>query len=431
MNSSTEQERRSLEQLDRQALALHQLDRLNRLLKAILPGNRFYAEKLAGCPAQLSGLDQLATLPLTDKDELAAAVRNDSPANLTYGVDQYVRYHQTSGTRGRPLPVLDTADDWRWFIDTWQYVLDAAQVTATDRAFLAFSFGPFIGFWSAHDALIDRGTMVISGGGTDTLGRLERLAQSRATVLLATPTYALHLAQVAADRGIDLRSGSVRRIIVAGEPGGSVPATRERIEAAWDARVIDHAGASEIGPWGYTDAAQRGLHVTESEFIAEFLPVAAGSSFEVDTDGAAGEGELAELVLTTLGRYGAPVIRYRTGDLVKPVWTHNGPVRFVLLEGGVLGRADDMMIIRGVNIFPSSIEQIVRSFPEIDEFRLTATRVGEMDQLAIEIEDRLNQPERLAAALRAQLGLKVDVRAAPLGSLPRGEGKSQRFVDRR
>ena len=429
MNSSTEQERRRLERLDRRALALHQLDRLDRLLKAILPGNRFYAEKLAGCPAQLSSLDQLATLPLTDKDELAAAVRDDLPGNLTYGVDQYVRYHQTSGTRGAPMPVLDTAADWQWFIDAWQYVLDAAEVTAADRAFLAFSFGPFIGFWSAHDALIDRGVMVISGGGADTLGRLERLAQSRATVLLSTPTYALHLAQVAADRGIDLRSGFVRRIIVAGEPGGSVRATRERIEAAWDARLIDHAGASEIGPWGYADAAQRGLYVTESEFIAEFLPIEAGLS--VETGGAAGEGELAELVLTTLGRQGAPVIRYRTGDLVRPVWKHDGPVRFVLLEGGVLGRADDMMIIRGVNIFPSSIEQIVRSFPEIDEFRLTATRVGEMDQLAIEIEDRLDQPERLAAALHALLGLKVDVCTAPLGSLPRAEGKSRRFVDRR
>ena len=423
MNGSTAQQRRAWEQLDRNALARHQLDRFNRLLADVLPSNQFYAQKLAGCPTHLENLDQLAALPTTTKDELAAGVCQSRPTNLTLAPEQYIRYHQTSGTRGAPMPVFDTADDWRWWIDTWQFVLDSAQVTAADRALLAFSFGPFIGFWSAHDALIDRGAMVISGGGTDTVGRLQRIEATSASVLLCTPSYALHMAEVARERGIDLTKNQVQRIIVAGEPGGSVPATRDRIRTAWDAEVIDHAGASEIGPWGYAAAEPCGLHVVESEFIAEFLAI--------DSSQPAAEGELAELVLTTLGRSGAPVIRYRTGDLVRPSWRHRGPNRFVLLEGGVLGRADDMMIVRGVNIFPSSIEQIVRSFTEVEEYRLTATRVGEMDRLVLEVEDRQQQPRRIAEELNRQLNLKIEVRTVAIGSLPRFEGKARRFVDNR
>jgi phenylacetate-CoA ligase len=215
----------------------------------------------------------------------------------------------------------------------------------------------------------------------------------------------------------------VRTIIVAGEPGGSVPAIRSRLEAAWNARVIDHAGATEVGPWGYADPAGRGLHVAESEFIAEFL--------SVGTSQPAADGELAELVLTTLNRSGCPVIRYRTGDLVRPVRNGASENRFVFLEGGVLGRADDMLVIRGMNVFPSSVEQILRSFPEVAEYRLIADKVAAMDALTVEVEDRLNQPERIAKELRLRLGLKVEVQSVPVGSLPRFEGKAKRFIDRR
>ncbi|MCG8583582.1 MAG: phenylacetate--CoA ligase family protein, partial [Pirellulales bacterium] len=342
---------------------------------------------------------------------------------LTFPVADYVRLHQTSGTKGRPLVVLDTAEDWHWWIECWQHVLDAAHVSADDTVMMAFSFGPFIGFWSAYDAVAARGALVVPGGGMNTLQRLELMRTSGATAVFCTPSYALHVAEVADDRQINLAALDVGHIVVAGEPGGSIRSTRGRIEDAWQARVVDHAGASEIGPWGFGDADARGLQVLESEFIAEFLSVETGKP--------ASEGELAELVITSLGRTGSPVIRYRTGDLVRPYREHDLACRFVLLEGGVLGRADDMLIIRGVNIFPSSVEQIVRSFPEIVEFRLTATRLAEMDQLLVEIEDRLHEPTRVAEELRLRLGLNVEVRAVDLGSLPRFEAKGRRFVDRR
>jgi phenylacetate-CoA ligase len=424
MSAGSFDERRRLTQLDRAALAELQLQKLNRLLAVVLKENELYRRKLARCSVQLNSVDVLASLPQTVKDELQPVV-GDEPfaANLTYPAERYVRCHQTSGTRGRPLVVLDTPEDWQWWINCWQFVLDAASVTPSDRAMLAFSFGPFIGFWSAFDALVARGALVIPGGGLSSLARIEVIRSTGVNTLLCTPTYALHLAEVAAEHNVNLAQLAVEKIIVAGEPGGSVPATRGRIEAAWDARVIDHGGATEIGAWGFADAEGRGLHVNEAEFIAEFISHETGQS--------AKEGELSHLVLTTLGRYGAPVIRYRTGDMVRPIWPTNGSNRFVLLEGGILGRSDDMMIIRGMNIYPSAIEQILRSFPEVVEYRMTARKRGALDELVVEVEDHLQDPARIAEELRLKLGLKIDVRCAAAMSLPRFEGKGRRFIDNR
>jgi phenylacetate-CoA ligase len=418
------EERRRLERLVPGELSAHQLARLNGLLARILPHNRFYAKKLADVRVPLSSLDQLDQLPFTFKDELQeTGSGSDYAANLTFPIDRYVRYHRTSGTRGRPLIVLDTLEDWNWWIGTWQFVLDAAEIGPHDRALMAFSFGPFIGFWSAYDAVAARGAMVIPTGAMSSLARLDMARAARATAMFCTPSYALHLAEVGAKHQINVASLHIRCIVVAGEPGGSIPAVRQRIEEAWNARVIDHGGASEVGPWGYAAPNGQGLYVVESEFLAEFL--------SVETGRPAADGELSELVLTTLGRLGSPVIRYRTGDLVRPTWNAPGENRFVLLKGGVSGRADDMMIVRGVNIFPSSVEQIIHGFPEIVEYRMMAHKRGALDELTIEIEDRLESPQRVAEELHLRLGLRVAVKAVPLGSLPRYDGKGRLFVDQR
>lgn len=421
MNDKRE-ERRRLESLDRTAIEAHQIARLNELLSAILPQNAFYAAKFGPGPLNMNGIAELAELPFTTKQELVASGAGEGSGNRTFPLEQYVRFHQTSGTSGRPLAVYDTADDWRWWVDCWQFVLDAAEISANDRALLAFSFGPFIGFWSAFDALAERGAMVIPSGGMTSLARLDLIQRTDTTALFCTPTYALRLAEVASENQIDIAGTSVRAIIVAGEPGGSLSAVRERIEQAWQARVIDHAGATEIGPWGYGTAAGDGLHVLETEFIAEFIGP--------DNQPAA-EGEVAELVLTALGRVGSPVIRYRTGDLVRPARSHERPDKYVFLDGGVLGRVDDMLVIRGVNVFPTSIEQIMRSFPEVVEYRLTARKRGPMDELVVEVEDHLQRSDRIAQELQLRLGLAVEVRLAPAMSLPRFDGKAQRFVDER
>jgi phenylacetate-CoA ligase len=412
-----------------------QLQALNRLLGEILPGNRFYSDKLAqrGSPGPpLTDFAELAAFPFTYKSELQDHPQVGPagglggailPANLTYGLEKYVRYHQTSGTRGRPLTVLDSREDWRWWIDAWQFVLDAAQIEAGDRAVLAFSFGPFIGFWSAFDALVHRGVMAIPGGGLSSIARLELMRTTEAEIVFCTPSYALHLAEVGREHQLRVADLPVQKVVVAGEPGGSVPAIRHAIEDAWQARLIDHCGASEVGPWGLPAPDGSGLFINEHHWIAEFR--------SLESDQPASENELSELVLTTLGRAGAPVIRYRTGDLVRPTYQHTYQNTWVYLPGGVLGRVDDMLIIRGVNIFPSSIEQILRSFPEIVEYRMTAFKQGHLDSLRIEVEDRMEQPARIAQELLVRLNLKVEVKAVPIGSLPRYELKGRRFQDQR
>jgi phenylacetate-CoA ligase len=412
----------------REQLDAIKLERLRGLVQAILPQNRFYAAKLARVSHELPSLTALEQWPFTFKEELVEAAASGGPGNLTWSSDRYVRFHQTSGTHGRPLPVFDTADDWAWWMACWQTILDRGGVQPGDRVLVASSFGPYAGFWSCFDAVLTRQAMAIPTGGMTTLARLELARVLGATVLVATPSYALHLAEVAADHKLDLEHLPIRLVIVAGEPGGSVPAVRSRIREAWGAELLDHAGATEVGPWGVGNLAGNGLDVIEPWFHPEFL--------SVETGRAAGPGELSELVLTTLGRSGAPVIRYRTGDLVRPRWPTPdeiaaGACPWVRLEGGILGRTDDMLVVRGVNIFPGAIDDIVRSFPEIVEYRLTVATHESLDVLKLEIEDRLADSDRVARELQLRLGLRVDVIAVPSGSLPRFEGKGRRIVDRR
>jgi phenylacetate-CoA ligase len=420
-NSSAQAaERNRLRCLPRDALSEYQIEAFNRLLENVLRDNKFYRDKFTDCQRQIRSLDELNQFPTTTKSELVPRGKASLANNHSFPIDHYLRCHQTSGTTGRPVIVMDTRDDWNHWLSTWQYVLDAAELVPEDRVFMAFSFGPFIGFWSAHDACVARDMLVMPGGGLSTLARLKMIDTLSATVFFSTPTYALHMAEVAATHGIDLSNNSIRRIIVAGEPGGSVPGIRKRIETTWNASVLDHSGATEIGPWGFGSADGKDLHVTESDFLAEFLPVTRAT-----------DDDVRELVLTSLGRTGAPIIRYRTGDLVRPNHEPAENCRFVRLEGGILGRADDMLVVRGINIFPSSLESILREFESVTEYRITATRVKQMDQLAVDVEDTHHAPEKIAAVLQERIGLRIAVTEVAADSLPRFEAKGRRFIDNR
>src|SRR5262245_23260505 len=244
--------RRELETAAPAAIRDHQIARLNRLLDRILPANRFIASRLAGIPRPL-GWDEFRDVPLTTKADLAEDQAAHPPFGsiATFDPDRYVSYHQTSGTKGSPIAVVDTAEDWEWWAELWQYVYAGAGVTASDRLFFAFSFGPFIGFWSAHAGARRLGALAIPGGGLDTLGRLDMMRRTRPTVLLSTVTYALRLIEAAAEAGISLPDVGVRTTIHAGEPGASIPSVRDRVERAWGAACYDHAGATEIGAWAY------------------------------------------------------------------------------------------------------------------------------------------------------------------------------------
>jgi phenylacetate-CoA ligase len=396
------------------------LARLNGLLADILPGNGFYARKLAGLALPLdSGAFQ--ALPFTTKAELVADQARHPPwgSIATFPPERYVACHQTSGTTGHPLLVVDTRESWDWWLGCWLEVYRAAGVTAADRLFFAFSFGPFIGFWSAFEAARRLGALAIPGGGLDTRGRLALMRRAGATVLLCTPTYALRLLEAARAEGLDPSALGIRRTIHAGEPGASIPSVRTRIEEGWGAASYDHAGATEVGAWGFACEARDGLHVNEAEFIAEVL----------DPDGRpAAEGEL---VLTNLGRAGWPVVRYRTGDRVRPGGRGCPCGRATLkLVDGVVGRADDLMVVRGVNVYPTAVEAIVRELGDM-EFRMVRRRRDAMEELTVEVEGDESLARILGERLRERLGLRLDTVPVPPGSLPRFELKARRVVDER
>jgi phenylacetate-CoA ligase len=336
----------------------------------------------------------------------------------------------TSGTTGRPLRWLDTPESWDWWTRCWTFVYRAAGVGPGDRVFFPFSFGPFIGFWAGFDAATRLGALTLPGGGQDSLLRLRMITDAGATVLVCTPSYALRLAQVAKEQGLDPAAMPIRVTIHAGEPGANIPATKRRIEELWGARCFDHFGMTEVGAVGFECSAQPGgIHLNESEFIVEVVDPQTG---EPSPDG------WGELVLTNLGRRGSPVIRYRTGDLVRlnPAPCSCGRT-FARLAGGILGRSDDMLIVRGVNIFPSVIEDIVRRHPAVDEFRIEVYKQSEMDEVRIllEVDDAVHGPQvrdrtvaAVAEGVRMSFGLRVETRAVPAGALPRFELKARRVV---
>ena len=420
------------------------------MLADVLPANRFYANKFAAAgvkPEELRSLEDLNRLPFTCKQELATDQAAHPPYGtaLTYPLEKYTRLHQTSGTStGKPLRWLDTPESWESVLRCWHISFPFMGLMPRDRVFFPFSFGPFIGFWSAFEAASRFGALVVPGGGMTSTARLRFLLEQEATVVFATPTYALHLAELAAKEGIDLAGSSVRMLVVAGEPGGTIPATRQRIEEVWGARVCDHYGMTEVGPVAVEAEDSPGeMVLLESEYIVEVL--------KSDDSG------VGELVLTNLNRTGSPVIRYRTGDLVRvrdltpqsPSLGGNGeqesPPPFGekgagglgswrRIIGGILGRSDDMLHVRGNNLYPGTIEAIVRRFPGVAEYRILVDRSGPLADLRLEVEpiagsDGRELSESVSRAIRDELLFRVEVSAAPPGSLPRFEMKAKRIVN--
>ncbi|NKB65801.1 MAG: phenylacetate--CoA ligase family protein [Candidatus Latescibacteria bacterium] len=414
-----------------EALQQRQLERLRAMLGPVLADNAFYRVKLnqAGVnePGDVDSIKAYRRLPFTTKDELSRDQSQHPPYGslLTYSPDQYTRLHQTSGTTGQRLRWLDTEASWDWWGRCWAAVYRAAGISAADRLFFAFSFGPFIGFWSACEGARQLGALIIPGGGMSSLQRVEAILANQATVLVCTPTYALHLAQVAQAAGLDLAGSTVHTTVHAGEPGASLPATKARLEQAWGARCFDHAGATEVGAWGFECQAQDGVHLNESEFICEVVDPA--------TDEPAQAGEL---VITNLGRTGMPVIRYRTGDRVE-LYVDNCACgcTYRRLQGGVTGRLDDALIVRGVNCYPSAVENIVHRFPQVVEFAVDVHRRNALDEVELRLElqgaDGAGVAAQIGHALHQSLGLRVAVEVVSEGSLPRFDLKARRFTDHR
>ena len=421
----------ALETMPPKAIKELQIEKLRSMFKKIYGHNRFYTEKFdsAGIDHEtIQNVNDMAQIPMTNKEELIKAQQYNPPfgSNATFPESAYSRFHQTSGTTGKPLRVLDTPESWEWWGRCWGFVLTGAGLTENDRLFVPFSFGPFIGFWAALEGARIINTMMIPGGGRDSLERLHLMKELGVTAICCTPTYALRLAEVAREAEFDLNEIPLRISILSGEPGANVPATKSKVESVWNVKSYDHAGASEVGAHSFECEIQpNGTHVNESEFIVEVL--------NPDTLEQVSEGEQGELIITNLGRIGFPVIRYRTGDLVR---LNHEPCKcgrtFPRFEGGVLGRVDDMVVVRGINVFPSAIENLVRRSDEVEEFRITVSTVKQMGHLSIELDLKKDtNPENakndVYQQIRNELGLSSEIKVVPHGSLPRFEMKARRL----
>jgi phenylacetate-CoA ligase len=403
------------------------LRRLNDLLALVTERNAFQRSRL-GAAAPLRSVEDLRRLPFTRKQDLLDDQRAHPPfgTNLTFGLDRYGHLNQTSGTTGQTLRVLDTDDDCDWWASGLAHHLRAAGVGPDDRVALAYSFGPYVQFWASYAGVLGVGAMAIPLGGMDSVQRLTTIADYEATVFLATPSYASHLAKVATDNGLTSALSTVRRLVCTGEPGASLPAMREQIEAAWEARCYDHAGAAEAGAFGYPCDEGGGLHLYEDEFVCELI--------DPGGEEAVADGELGELVVTALGRTGFPAVRYRTGDLVSAT-TGRCPARHRgrWLPDGIPGRVDDMVVVRGMNVFPSAIEQILRESTELGEFRITFyTDPHAMDEVKVEAElARPGDARQIQTRLRQRLGLRVRIVPVKPGILPAHTHKARRVADLR
>jgi phenylacetate-CoA ligase len=429
----------TLSREDLQALQLIKLRRLCEWAYAKSPFHRRRWERAGFHPDRLKSLADIERIPFMTREEWMEGQLEAPPFGSLPAVDPVlaVRYHTTSGTTGRtPLRVLDSTKDWEWIAEMWCYGLWAFGLRQHDVVLFAFSYGTFIGFWGAHYACEKIGCLVLSTGSATTESRVRSIIDMGVTVVCSTPTYALRMWQCAAELGIDLsRDSKVDKVIVSGEPAGSIPAVKRQLESAWGAKVGDTAGMTEIGSIMIFECSRQpgGTHIIEDHFIEETL--------EYESDRPVPYGERAERVVTSLGRGFIPLIRYRTNDLVVKVphtscsCGRTGDI----YQGGIQGRWDDMKLVRGTNVYPRAVESIVRECAAVDEFQILLTREGVADEIWVLVEmkpgredhwDALRQRLHVDLA-EAHEGLRFRVELAPPNSLPRFELKAKRLVDKR
>jgi len=427
------------ETMPRVELESLQVRKLRTLLAWAAEQVPWHAKRLADAgvsPGDVSSLEDLRRLPFMTREEWMEGQLAHPPFGpiLAAPEEAAIRYHMTSGTTGRtPIRVLDSMKDWEWIAEMWCYGLWGFGVRPRDRVFVAFGYATFIGFWGLHYASEKLGCLTLPGGAMTTEQRVRTIVDMEATVVASTPTYALRMAQEAKALGIDLANGPVERLILSGEPAGSIPATKALIEDLWGAKAADTAGMTELGTIMMFECSEQpgGAHVIEDHYIEEVIDPGSGEPVPY--------GEQGERVVTSFGRGFIPVIRYRTRDFVLKQPGSNCPCgrTFDLYEGGIRGRVDDMKLVRGTNVYPRAVEAIVREHPEIDEFQI---RLYTAEGIRDEIEVLAEVTEGDAVAILEQLGkelagshegLRFGVRRADAGTLPRFELKAQRVLDER
>ncbi|HUS13872.1 MAG TPA: phenylacetate--CoA ligase family protein [Chloroflexia bacterium] len=430
----------TLPRAELEALQLLKLRRLCAWAYAQVPFHRRRFDAAGFHPDQLHTLDDLRRVPFMTREEWMESLMEKPLFGDMLAADpsNAIRYHLTSGTTGRtPIRVLDSTKDWDWIAEMWCYGLWGFGIRPSDTVYFAFGYGSFIGFWGAHYACERMGALVIPGGAQPTEARIQQIVEMGATTVCSTPTYALNMWQKARAMGIDLaRDSKVNKLILSGEPAGSIPAAKRQLEEAWGAKAGDTAGMTEVGTIMIFECAHQpgGTHIIEDHYIEEVL--------HPDDDRAVGYGELGERVVTSFGRGFIPVIRYRSKDMVMkvPASTCSCGRTWDIYDGGIRGRWDDMKLIRGTNVYPRAVEAIVREYPAIEEFQIYVWRKADLlDEITIRVEVTPAQDgewpgieRKLAKDLAAaHEGLRFNIERMDHGTLPRFELKAKRLVDDR
>lgn len=428
-----------LETMPKEKLRELQIKKFKRIFEWAYNNSPFYRKlyKDAGIePQDIKSYEDIKKIPKIDKGMLRdVQTREPFPYGdiLAVPLKDVVVFRQTSGTTGTPVYQADTWQDWEWWSECWAYILYAQGYRDTDRVFLPFGYNVFVAFWAAHYALEKIGCEVVPGGVLDTEARILKMQELKCTAFAATPTYVLGMADTARKMGIDPKSIGIKKITCAGEPGASIPATKKRMEEAWGAKVYDHIGATEIGAWSYMCTEQRGLHVNEAFFLVEIEDIETGEIIEEPMKN-------GKMIITAFDRYAKPCIRFDSKDVIR--WADYECAcgrTFRMIDGGVIGRADDITKVKGVLLAPTAIEEVVRSFKELsDEYEVIVSKKGDMDDILLKIEilpEYESMKENILLRLKDQLRLKTNlgyrIEVHPYGSLPRYDVKAKRFKDLR
>jgi phenylacetate-CoA ligase len=406
-----------------------------RQLEYLFDRSRFYQAKLGEAgfkdAASAGGLDEIDRLPFTEKDELRATRSEADPigTHLAAPMEEVVRVFSTSGTTGTPSYIPLTRNDLENWVRTSSRSYAAAGVRATERIVSTYNAGPFVA-GAALDAFNRLGLCHIPVGSGNTERLMAAVQLLKPQILGCTPSYALHLAEWAKQRGIGLKDSSVRRILVAGEPGGGEPAMRAKLEEAWGAKVTEAMGIGDISVslWGECEH-QNGMHFSGRGFVhIELIDPETGASVPLE-DGATGE-----LVLTHLAHQAAPLLRFRTRDHVV-FWNSPCPCGRTSPRVRCIGRTDDMLIVRGVNVFPSAVREVVNRFaPTVSGvISIRPRRKGVKQEPPLPIVVELNEGieaspdlgEQIQKEVRSVLIVASAVELVPYGTLPRTDYKSK------
>jgi phenylacetate-CoA ligase len=431
-----------LETLPQEKIQALQLKKFRRILEWAYTNSPFYRRLYqdAGLePGDIKRFEDIRKVPKIEK-AMMREVQQRKPFPygdmMTVPLEQVTAFRQTSGTTGIPVYQACTWQDWEWWSESWCYILYAQGYRDTDRVFIPFGYNIFVAFWAGHYGAEKIGCEVVPGGVLDTQARILKMRELRCNAFMATPTYVLGMADAARNKlGIDpAKDLNIKKITSAGEPGGCIPTTKKRMEEAWGAKVYDHIGITEVGSWSYECTEQPGgQHVNEALFLVEIEDIETG---EIITD----PGKEGKMIITALDRIGKPGIRFDSKDVIR--WADyecDCGRTFRLIDGGVVGRADDITKVKGVLLAPTAIEEVVRSISELgDEYEVVVSKRGDIDNILLKIEilpGKEGEQESILFRLKDQLRVKTNlgyqIEVHPLGSLPRYEVKAKRFKDLR